>query len=529
MSLAAGALFGVLALAGCSSDEGLGLRIENGDEYFVTSDVKNVTNQEAFDFMVSQRGVGTILDMADEALLRGNFEFDNEPILGQIESMRGSVPNFEDWMFENGFETEAELISFLELGQLRAAAIREGITIDEEDIRFIYDQRFPALELDEESVEQPSEAEEGTDTEDAAEAEEDDAAQEEVAAVPEFEEVRDEIYEELMASYLRDNAIFEGEMARLREEAGFIIEDEFLHGLYLDYLLAMGVANAEEIISGPGEGGTAIAARLGDVEFTSEQLFAELMPSMGLQAGVNLQDFDILQEKFEVDRQEVTDLVNNLKIQMGEQFYPTMAMNNLHGDQEIFHHFELLKLQEAAFLDVWAPSEERLRELYDAFVPNVSARHILVDDEEQARELIAQLEAADDVEAKFMELAEEHSTDTVTAANGGDLGSFAPGRMVAPFEEAAFALEEGQFTHEPVESDFGYHIIFLYDRDEKPSFEDMRESLEIQEHNATYTTELLESVLIDLRSEVNFAFTDPTLQTRYDLIVRRILDSLENE
>lgn len=65
----------------------------------------------------------------------------------------------------------------------------------------------------------------------------------------------------------------------------------------------------------------------------------------------------------------------------------------------------------------------------------------------------------------FAELAAEYSDDPGSAAQGGDLGWFGRGRMVAPFEEAAFSLQVGEIS-EPVKSDFGYHIIEVLERDD---------------------------------------------------------------
>jgi parvulin-like peptidyl-prolyl isomerase len=89
----------------------------------------------------------------------------------------------------------------------------------------------------------------------------------------------------------------------------------------------------------------------------------------------------------------------------------------------------------------------------------VCARHILMESVEEAEQTLADLEAGGD----FGALADERSIDTGT--QGGDLGCFGRGRMVPPFEEAAFAAEVGEPVG-PVESQFGQHVILVYDRSE---------------------------------------------------------------
>ena len=95
----------------------------------------------------------------------------------------------------------------------------------------------------------------------------------------------------------------------------------------------------------------------------------------------------------------------------------------------------------------------------------VRARHILVADEATALDVIARLQAGED----FAELARELSTDTGSAVQGGDLGWFGKNAMVPEFETAAYALANpGDYTTEPVASNFGYHIIQLLARRETP-------------------------------------------------------------
>ena len=109
--------------------------------------------------------------------------------------------------------------------------------------------------------------------------------------------------------------------------------------------------------------------------------------------------------------------------------------------------------------------EAAIGKAYDAYVADagsreeVNAAHILVEDEQTAKDIITALDGG----AKFASLAKEKSTGP-SGPNGGDLGYFKRGAMVPGFENAAFALEVGAYTKEPVQTQFGWHIIELKDR-----------------------------------------------------------------
>ena len=107
------------------------------------------------------------------------------------------------------------------------------------------------------------------------------------------------------------------------------------------------------------------------------------------------------------------------------------------------------------------PTEEELKAEYDKRVAELPkaeyhARHILVDDEAVAKDLIAQLDKG----ASFEKLAEANSKDG-SAADGGDLNWFSPGQMVKPFADAVQQLEVGKYTETPVKTEFGWHVIKL--------------------------------------------------------------------
>ena len=105
-----------------------------------------------------------------------------------------------------------------------------------------------------------------------------------------------------------------------------------------------------------------------------------------------------------------------------------------------------------------------------------NARHVLVETREEAVVVIESLDNG----ADFSEVAMEKSTGP-SGKTGGKLGWFAPGQMVKPFSDATAALETGTYTKEPVETQFGWHVIMLDEvRDiTPPPFDDVKERLKM--------------------------------------------------
>jgi peptidyl-prolyl cis-trans isomerase C len=155
-------------------------------------------------------------------------------------------------------------------------------------------------------------------------------------------------------------------------------------------------------------------------------------------------------------------------------------------------------------------TEEAVRARYDkevAATPPVNeirARHILVATKEEADAIVAQLEAGGDFEA----IAKEKSTDGA-AAQGGDLGYFGPGQMVPPFEEAAFALEVGQYSKEPVQTQFGFHVIKVEDKrtQQPPAFDQVKEQVRTLLFRETYF-----AAVQALREAATVEVQDPALK-----------------
>ncbi len=95
----------------------------------------------------------------------------------------------------------------------------------------------------------------------------------------------------------------------------------------------------------------------------------------------------------------------------------------------------------------------------------VHARHILVKEESEAKAIIKELKPlkGEKLKEKFIELAQKKSTGP-SAPKGGDLGYFPQGQMVPSFNDAVFSMKKGTITTTPVKSQFGYHVIYLEDK-----------------------------------------------------------------
>ncbi|MET3928060.1 peptidylprolyl isomerase [Devosia sp. 2618] len=184
-------------------------------------------------------------------------------------------------------------------------------------------------------------------------------------------------------------------------------------------------------------------------------------------------------------------------------------------------YLEDRSLRRAYFADAIANAvtEEAVRAEYDKFVADfkpaeeIRASHILVPTEEEAKAVKAQLDGG----ADFATVAKEKSIDP-GAANGGDLGFFGKGMMVAPFEAAAFALKDVGQVSDPVQSQFGWHVIKLEEKREStpPTFEQVAGQLQQQLLMTTFdetVARLMADVTIDIPDAALKAAVDAQTET----------------
>ncbi len=150
-------------------------------------------------------------------------------------------------------------------------------------------------------------------------------------------------------------------------------------------------------------------------------------------------------------------------------------------------------------------TDHELKALYDEKIQagnEYKARHILVESKANAEVLIAELDKG----ADFSELAIKNSTGP-SGKSGGDLGWFSPKSMVKPFSEAVAGMDKGSYTHEPVQTQFGWHIILLEDSREStpPPFEQVKPQLEMivrSQRVQDYINKLRSTAIINISDSV---------------------------
>ncbi|WP_301107351.1 peptidylprolyl isomerase [Sporosarcina sp.] len=226
----------------------------------------------------------------------------------------------------------------------------------------------------------------------------------------------------------------------------------------LVFTLAASVA-ALSACSGSGDSEKVMTSKAGDV--TKEEFYKEMKDSVGEQAMQMIVLEKVLENKYKVDEKQVDEEFNKNKEQLGENFEAFLAQQGQTPDS-FKKMIRLQKLQEAALTDGVEVSDEELNKRIEESQSEINARHILVEDEETAKEVKGKLDKGED----FAKVAKEYSTDPGSKEEGGDLDWFGYGVMVPEFWEAAYHLEPGTIS-EPVQSDHGFHIIEVKEKRQK--------------------------------------------------------------
>lgn len=258
-----------------------------------------------------------------------------------------------------------------------------------------------------------------------------------------------------------------------------------ISGILLVLLIVVAVANP---FAKKGDGLSDAVAKVNGVKITKAQLYEEMYENGGSSLLQNLIVKELIRQETaklnitvteadidaEIERHAKT---NDLTAEELEQMFSIYYGISGKAFRDEMAQQLKLRLILADHINV---TDEQVRQYYDEHLDEykdpeqVRASHIIVDTEEEALEIIAQLKNG----ADFAELAKERSGDGA-AAIGGDLGYFTYDEMTESFSEVVFAMEVGTFTEVPVKTEFGYHVILNTDHQAESTipFEDVKEKI----------------------------------------------------
>ncbi|MCI3922399.1 peptidylprolyl isomerase [Paenibacillus sp. TRM 82003] len=286
---------------------------------------------------------------------------------------------------------------------------------------------------------------------------------------------------------------------------------------FIVYAVVQGGADGSNVTT--GNVGDAAVATVDDETITANEVYELMLKQVGPQAVDQLITERLIDRAATAANVQVTDEDINKELDVIKANFPddatfeqqlTAAGYTLESlKEQIASQVRLEKLVEPQVevtdADLQAYYDENKAQYETG--EQVRASHILVETKEEAEEIVAQIKGG----ADFAELAKERSKDG-SAAQGGDLGFFGRGKMVAPFEEAAFAMEIGEVS-DVVESQFGFHIIKVTDKQAPATatFEEKKEEIRetvTQQKLAERTTTYLEELRTAAKIENSLATTE---------------------
>ncbi|AJH60461.1 Foldase protein prsA 2 [Bacillus cereus 95/8201] len=218
---------------------------------------------------------------------------------------------------------------------------------------------------------------------------------------------------------------------------------------------------------------------------------------------------DVITKKYKVSDDDVDKEVQKAKSQYGDQFKNVLKNNGLKDEADFKNQIKFkLSMNKAIKQSVTE------KDVKDHYKPEIKASHILVSDENEAKEIKKKLDAG----ASFEELAKQESQDLLSKEKGGDLGYFNSGRMAPEFETAAYKLKIGQISN-PVKSPNGYHIIKLTDKKELKPYDEVKDSIRknLEEERITdpiFGKKLLQSEL----KKANIKINDSELEDTFTIV-----------
>ena len=304
--------------------------------------------------------------------------------------------------------------------------------------------------------------------------------------------------------------------------------------------------------------GDEIVATIKGKKFTADELYTALKDEKGKDALLNLVDGYISDKEVTVteDDEKYVQEVVDYYLEYAE-YYKTdlesflvnyVGINGISTEEEFFEYVlkdykKTLAVQK--YIGSKASDEEIKNYYKENYTDKITAKHILIEIDPEAKDpekadeeayakavkLIQKLSNTDKekLDKKFNELAKKNSDDTGTYADGGLIKDFAKKDMAEGFYDAAAELKDGEFTKEPVKTEYGYHIILKVSSTPVEKLKDIRADVEkaYAEAKIAEDATLLQLKWEELRNEYKLSIKDDFLKKAYKDAIKAIKESKE--
>lgn len=288
--------------------------------------------------------------------------------------------------------------------------------------------------------------------------------------------------------------------------------------------------------------GDDIVATVDGKTITANDLYEALKAQNGKNVAINLIDDYILEKEYKTTdemKKSAEATMENYKSTYGDSYQSFLEYNGIANDKEL-KNILIKNTKLTSVVDDYIKdklTEKEMKKYYEESIyGDISAKHILISfdhksdaseeeikvAEEKAKEeaegLIERIKNGED----FSALAKEYSDDDASKEDGGDLGYFNTGDMVAEFEKAAYSLDVNEYTKEPVKTTYGYHIILKTGAKDKPSYKKAKDTVieKLIEEKKSNDTTLSVKAMVALREKYNIKIKDKTVKKEYESYIK---------
>ena len=298
--------------------------------------------------------------------------------------------------------------------------------------------------------------------------------------------------------------------------------------------------------------GEEVVAKLNGKSITADELYEELKNQGGASTLTNMIDEFIVNKEIKTDDDAESYADSQLKSykqsyeSYGQDFNAALTSAG-YSSEDDFKDALIVEYKKQVVTENYVKdelSDSEIEKYYDDNIfGDIEARHILIspntdddmsDDEKSEAEDKAKKEAEDIIKKlddgeKFADLAKKYSDDEGTASNGGKL-TVTYGSVVDEFWDAANDLKDGEYSKEPVKTEYGYHVIYRISQKEKPSLDEVKDDVidDLTQEKINNDSTLQTKALVALRRKYDLEISDDKLKKSYDDSVNTALSTNTN-